>query len=246
MKIFMKWVGRTGLLLLAVVIAAVWSGCTATEKLVEELGEKDVTGSGFVSIQKLGVDPDTKIPAMKSTIISGDFQTIRAGTTYLNYKDEESSSWYSSSITNRRRTLTISLDDNANLSDVLNACSAAFDKVPQSNVTTSTVPEGADVIEINGKKAIVMPGTIDAAVITKNGNILVINQTPGFAIPAHTPTGEDIVYVNGLKIVVPPDKINMTIRTENGNVLVINPVSEIIAAETIPTGSDGTVPKQVE
>ncbi len=94
-------------------------GCAAAEKVAESLAGKNVAGSGFLSIQKIGVDPETRIPEMKSTVISGDFQTIKAGSNYFNYREEESGAWYNAENRTRRQSLTITAGDNADLAELL-------------------------------------------------------------------------------------------------------------------------------
>ncbi len=53
---------------------------------VTELDKPLPSGSGTVAIQRVGVDPDTAAPVLKSTIVTGDYASAPEGTYALQYR----------------------------------------------------------------------------------------------------------------------------------------------------------------
>lgn len=101
-------INRTILPLLAVcAVALLCAGCATTEKLAENLEEKNVGASGFVAVNKIGLDTD-KTPTLKSIIVSGDFQTMKADSNFVSFKREENSAWFNADSKTRRTTLILS------------------------------------------------------------------------------------------------------------------------------------------
>lgn len=70
--------------LAAVLFAA--SGCSGVNAALGGLAEKSLSGSGTVAVQRVGVDPDTAAPVLKSTIITGDYASAPEGTYALQYR----------------------------------------------------------------------------------------------------------------------------------------------------------------
>lgn len=70
---------------LAAVLASS-AGCSGVNTALGGLAEKALSGSGTVAIQRVGVDPDTAAPVLKSTIITGDYASAPEGTYALQYR----------------------------------------------------------------------------------------------------------------------------------------------------------------
>ncbi len=68
------------------VAAAVFTGCSGVNTALGGLAEKSLSGSGTVAIQRVGVDPDTAAPVLKSTIVTGDYASAPEGTYALQYR----------------------------------------------------------------------------------------------------------------------------------------------------------------
>ena len=68
------------------------AGCGTTKALAEGVAEKSLSGSGTVAIQRVGIDPDTKNPVLKSTIVTGDYASARNGDCALQYRRRKSPS----------------------------------------------------------------------------------------------------------------------------------------------------------
>ena len=70
----------------AVFSPLVFTGCSGINSALGGLAEKSLSGSGTVAIQRVGVDPDTAAPVLKSTIITGDYASAPEGTYALQYR----------------------------------------------------------------------------------------------------------------------------------------------------------------
>ena len=102
------------------------SGCKATETLAQGITTKNVSGNGTVVDSRIGIDPDTKIPALKTVFVSGDFATVKAGTNQVSYREESSSSvWNASSVT-KKRFLAITLTDAGDVPAAIRAVAEVF------------------------------------------------------------------------------------------------------------------------
>jgi hypothetical protein len=101
------------------------SGC-ATEKIAEGLATKNTSGNGTVIESHIGIDPDNKIPELKTLFISGDIATVKAGTNAVSYREESSSSvWNASSVT-KKRFLAITLTDAGDVPAAIRAVVEVF------------------------------------------------------------------------------------------------------------------------
>ena len=80
--------GLSALLAAALCLA----GCGTVRKLAEGVAEKSLSGSGTVSIQRVGVDPETNTPVLKSTVVTGDYASARNGDHALQYRRRRSPS----------------------------------------------------------------------------------------------------------------------------------------------------------
>ena len=76
----------------ALLAAGLFSGCGTTQTLAEGVAEKSLSGSGTVAIQRVGVDPETKTPVLKSTVITGDYASARNGDYAFQYRRRKSPS----------------------------------------------------------------------------------------------------------------------------------------------------------
>jgi hypothetical protein len=91
---YIMWkLGRTLSVALAVGMAAVFlAGCKTSQTLAQGVAEKSLSGSGTVAIQRVGVDPETKTPVLKSTVITGDYASARNGDYAFQYRRRKSPS----------------------------------------------------------------------------------------------------------------------------------------------------------
>ena len=76
------------------------AGCKAVNTLAEGLSEKSLSGSGTVSIQRVGVDPENNTPVLKSTVVTGDYASAHNGDYALQYRRKKSPSiWNKDAVT---------------------------------------------------------------------------------------------------------------------------------------------------
>lgn len=77
---------------LAAVAALCLTGCSTTQTLAQGVAEKSLSGSGTVAIQRVGVDPETKTPVLKSTVVTGDYASAHNGDYAFQYRRRKSPS----------------------------------------------------------------------------------------------------------------------------------------------------------
>jgi len=122
----MKKISKLSVLSVLSVMSVILTGCKATETLAAGITTKNVSGNGTVVDSRIGIDPDTKIPALKTVFVSGDFATVKAGTNQVSYREESSSSvWNASSIT-KKRFLAITLTDTGDVPAAIKAVAEVF------------------------------------------------------------------------------------------------------------------------
>ena len=83
----------------------VLTGCSGVNSALGGLAEKSLSGSGTVAIQRVGVDPDTAAPVLKSTIITGDYASAPEGTYALQYRKRIAPSVFNSSAVSHEVTV---------------------------------------------------------------------------------------------------------------------------------------------
>ena len=110
---------------LSVAAALLLSGC-ATEKIAEGLATKNTSGNGTVIESHIGIDPDNKIPDLKTLFISGDIATVKAGTNAVSYREESSSSVWNASCVTKKRVLAITLTDAGDVPAAIRAVVEVF------------------------------------------------------------------------------------------------------------------------
>lgn len=115
--------GKAKLLGLAagLAIIAMLSGCAATETVAQGITTKNISGNGTVIDSHIGLNTETKIPELKTTFISGDIATVKAGTNAISYREESAASmWNAQSIT-KKRFLAITLTDGGDVPATIKA-----------------------------------------------------------------------------------------------------------------------------
>lgn len=120
-------------------LAAMLAGCSTTERIAEGIATKNVTGNGTFIKTNVGIDPDSKIPGIYTTFVSGDYASAKSGTNSILYRSESTGSvWNAKSLT-KKQFVSITLVDDGNVGDVIRAVSDVLRAATQS--TTETEPE---------------------------------------------------------------------------------------------------------
>jgi len=86
-------------------VAAALCSCTGVNTAMGGLAEKSLSGSGTVAIQRVGVDPDTAAPVLKSTVISGDYASAPDGAYALQYRRKIAPSIFNSTAVSHEVTI---------------------------------------------------------------------------------------------------------------------------------------------
>ena len=94
-------------------------GCATSEQLAKNLNSKNVQGNGLITDNRIGIDPETLSPVLKSVVVSGDFQTIKSDGNYLNFKREESGAWYNAENKTKKLQLTITASSETDFRELL-------------------------------------------------------------------------------------------------------------------------------
>ena len=81
------------------------TGCSGVNSALGGLAEKSLSGSGTVAIQRVGIDPDTAAPVLKSTIITGDYASAPEGTYALQYRRRTAPGIFNSSAISHEVTI---------------------------------------------------------------------------------------------------------------------------------------------
>ena len=84
---------------------AAFTGCSGVNSALGGLAEKSLSGSGTVAIQRVGVDPDTAAPVLKSTIITGDYASAPEGAYALQYRRKTAPGIFNSSAVSHEVTI---------------------------------------------------------------------------------------------------------------------------------------------
>ncbi len=108
------------------------SGC-ATETIAQGITTKNVSGNGTVIDTHIGINPDSKIPEIRTVFVSGDLATTKAGTNAVSYREESSASvWNASSIT-KKRFLSITLTDAGDVPAAIKAVAEVIKTAEEKN-----------------------------------------------------------------------------------------------------------------
>lgn len=117
-------------------------GCATSEQLAKNLNSKNVQGNGLITDNRIGLDPETLSPVLKSVVVSGDFQTIKSDGNYLNFKREESSAWYNAENKTKKLQLTITASSEADFKEILKDVLSALQKQSGENKNASDSEAG--------------------------------------------------------------------------------------------------------
>lgn len=112
---------KTQLIIAGILFMASLTACNSLDKIAEGIAKKNLSGNGTFVTSHIGLDPENKIPELKTTFISGDMASVLAGTNAVSFREESTSSiWNAQSVT-RKRFLSITLTDTSDVSAVIQA-----------------------------------------------------------------------------------------------------------------------------
>lgn len=110
---------------IAFAIAALLSGCAATQKqLAKNLEQKSIMGDGILTVNQVTVtDPASEsfTPELKSIFISGKFLSLLKNATFLAYDKKSTASTFNASAVTSTESLVIQTQKSGDLANVLKA-----------------------------------------------------------------------------------------------------------------------------
>ena len=121
------------------IIAAMLCSCTGINTAMGGLAEKSLSGSGTVAIQRVGVDPDTAAPVLKSTIISGDYASAPDGAYALQYRRKTAPSIFNSTAVSREVTINY-IGSAERLDDAVELVRGDLDRYEEEELSPDDAP----------------------------------------------------------------------------------------------------------
>lgn len=108
------------IILLAVIsAAAMLTGCQTAQTIAGGIAKKNISANALYTDAHIGIDPETKIPELKTTFISGDYSSVQAGTNAITFREESAASiWNAESVT-KKRFLTVAMPAGADMTAIL-------------------------------------------------------------------------------------------------------------------------------
>jgi hypothetical protein len=110
-------------ILFGLLAVLVLSGCATTEKLAEGISVKNISGNGTFAKNSIGLNPETKIPEISSTFVSGDYSSAKSGTNSILYRSESTGSIWNAKVLTKKQFVSITLVDTGDVGDVIRAVS---------------------------------------------------------------------------------------------------------------------------
>ena len=99
------------------------TGCAATEKWAEGISVKNVSCNGTFFKSNIGIDPDSKIPSITTTVVSGDLATSKAGSNSVTFREKYSGSIWNAKAISKERFLSITMTDEGKVEEAIRAVS---------------------------------------------------------------------------------------------------------------------------
>ena len=123
-------------ILAALLVLALAAGCNAANNITKGLSEKSISGSGTVSIQRVGIDPENNTPVLKSTVVTGDYASAHNGDYALQYRRRKSPSIFNKDAVTEEVTI--------NYIGTKEYATAALDLAKQDAIRAGVKPEELD------------------------------------------------------------------------------------------------------
>lgn len=88
-------------------IITLLTGCQTAETIAAGISQKSITGSGSVTHNRVGIDPETKTPELDSFIVLGDYTSVRKGEVIIRIETSEDASIFNSSAISKHKKIVI-------------------------------------------------------------------------------------------------------------------------------------------
>ena len=117
---------KTQLIIAGILFMASLTACNSLDKIAEGIAKKNLSGNGTFVTSHIGLDPENKIPELKTTFISGDMASVRAGTNAISYREESSSSVWNAECITKKRFLCITLSEKEDMTSTVRSLEKIF------------------------------------------------------------------------------------------------------------------------
>ena len=128
-------------LFLAALAVAMLTGCATTERLAEGIAVKNISGNGTFAKNSIGLNPETKIPEISSTFVSGDYSSAKSGTNSILYRSESTGSIWNAKVLTKKQFVSITLVDTGDVGDVIRAVSEVLRAAQSPEESAEPAPE---------------------------------------------------------------------------------------------------------
>lgn len=128
-------------LIAAFVAALVLVGCATTEKIADGIAVKNISGNGTFAKNSIGLNPETKIPEISSTFVSGDYSSAKSGTNSILYRSESTGSIWNAKVLTKKQFVSITLVDTGDVGDVIRAVSEVLRAAQSPEESAEPAPE---------------------------------------------------------------------------------------------------------
>ena len=133
-------------------VVAMLTGCATTEKIADGIAVKNISGNGTFAKNSIGLNPETKIPEISSTFVSGDYSSAKSGTNSILYRSESTGSIWNAKVLTKKQFVSITLVDTGDVGDVIRAISEVLRAAqsseesaePAQEAESTQAPQGAD------------------------------------------------------------------------------------------------------
>ena len=130
---------------IAAAVVLFLTGCATTEKIADGIAVKNISGNGTFAKNSIGLNPETKIPEISSTFVSGDYSSAKSGTNSILYRSESTGSIWNAKVLTKKQFVSITLVDTGDVGDVIRAVSEVLRAAQTPEESAS--PSQAEVSE---------------------------------------------------------------------------------------------------
>lgn len=129
---------------IATLVTIMLCSCATTEKLAEGISVKNISGNGTFAKNSIGLNPETKIPEISSTFVSGDYSSAKSGTNSILYRSESTGSIWNAKVLTKKQFVSITLVDTGDVGDVIRAVSEVLKAAGESDNGENDLPAQSD------------------------------------------------------------------------------------------------------
>lgn len=115
------------ILLMVSVSVIVMTGCKSIDNLTQGISEKSISGSGMVTVNRVGLDKTNQTPELFNIFTWGDYNSIVPGDEMLRYEASEDASIFNSNAKSSKIKIFFASGDKDRMDKFLDAVKADAD-----------------------------------------------------------------------------------------------------------------------